>query len=48
MAMPLQTWEEARPWAVAIKEEILARHMPPWSAERGYGAFANDGALTPR
>ena len=24
MAAPLQTWEEARPWAVAIKEEILA------------------------
>ena len=22
--------------------------MPPWPAERGYGAFANDGALTPR
>jgi hypothetical protein len=48
MAMPLQKWEEARPWAVAIKEEILTRHMPPWSAERGYGAFANDGSLTPR
>jgi hypothetical protein len=48
MAMPLQTWDEARPWAVAIKEEILARHMPPWPAVRGYGAFANDGSLTPR
>ena len=22
--------------------------MPPWPAVRGYGAFANDGALTPR
>ena len=48
MAMPLQTWDETRPWAQAIKEEILSRHMPPWPAERGYGAFANDGALTPR
>ena len=48
MAMPLQTWDETRPWAIAIKEEILTRHMPPWSAVRGYGAFANDGALTPR
>ena len=48
MAMPLQTWDETRPWAIAIKEEILARHMPPWPAQRGYGAFANDGALTPR
>jgi hypothetical protein len=48
MAMSLQTWDEARPWAIAIKEETLARHMPPWPAERGYGTFANDGALTPR
>src|SRR5688572_21401975 len=48
MAVPIQTWDETRPWAVAIKEEILARHMPPWPAVRGYGAFANDGALTPR
>jgi hypothetical protein len=48
MAMPLQTWDETRPWAQAIKEEILSKHMPPWPAERGYGAFANDGALTPR
>jgi hypothetical protein len=48
MAMPLQTWEETRPWAQAIKEEILSKHMPPWTAERGYGAFANDGGLTPR
>jgi hypothetical protein len=48
MAMPLQTWDETRPWAQAIKEEILSKHMPPWAAERGYGTFANDGALTPR
>ena len=26
---------DARPWAVAIKEEVLARRMPPWPAERG-------------
>jgi hypothetical protein len=48
MAMPLGTYPEARPWAVAIKEEILARKMPPWPAERGYGEFANDGGLTQR
>jgi hypothetical protein len=47
MAMPLGTWAEARPWAVAIKEEVLGRRMPPWPAERGYGAFANDLSLTP-
>ncbi len=48
LAMSLATFEEARPWAVAIKEEILERRMPPWSAERGYGAFANDLSLTTR
>ncbi len=48
MAMPLQTYAEVRPWAIAIKEEILARRMPPWPAERGYGAFANDVSLTLR
>ena len=48
MAMALQSYAEVRPWAVAIKEEILARKMPPWPAEKGYGAFANDLSLTQR
>jgi hypothetical protein len=48
MAMSLGTYAEARPWAVAIKEEVLARQMPPWPAETGYGQFANDGGLTTR
>jgi hypothetical protein len=48
LAMPLVTYGDARPWAEAIKEETLARRMPPWPAERGYGAFANDIGLTPR
>jgi len=48
MAMPLVTFDQARPWAEAIKEEALARRMPPWPAERGYGAFSNDIGLTPR
>ena len=48
MAMPLDTYAQARPWAVAIKEEVLARRMPPWPAQRGYGDFANDISLTTR
>lgn len=48
LAMSLATYEEARPWAIAIKEEILGRRMPPWPAERGYGEFANDVGLTNR
>jgi hypothetical protein len=48
LAMPLGTYAETRPWAEAIKEEALARRMPPWPAERGFGVFANDLGLTPR
>ena len=48
VAMALTTYKEARPWAVAIKEEILEREMPPWSAAGGYGHFANDMSLTAR
>jgi hypothetical protein len=43
----LMTYAEARPWAVAIKEEILRRRMPPWGAIKGFGEFRNDAALTP-
>jgi hypothetical protein len=45
-AMPLLTYQDARPWAKAIKEEVLERRMPPWGAVKGYGDFRNDAALT--
>src|SRR5262245_48168686 len=45
-AFSLMTYAEARPWAVAIKEEVLARRMPPWGAIKGFGEFRNDQALT--
>ena len=45
--MPLTTYEEARPWAKAIKEEVLARRMPKWHVVRGYGDFSNDPSLSP-
>ncbi len=48
VSVPLTTYREARPWAVAIKEEILERKMPPWGAASGYGHFANDMSLTGR
>ena len=46
-AFSLMTYAEARPWTVAIKEEILRRRMPPWGAIKGFGEFRNDTALTP-
>lgn len=48
VSMSLTTYREARPWAVAIKEEILQKKMPPWSAVTGYGHFSNDVSLTAR
>lgn len=46
-AFSLVTYKDARPWAEAIKEEVLARRMPPWGAVKGFGDFRNDQALTP-
>ena len=45
--MPLTTYDQVRPWAPAIREQILSRRMPKWHAARGYGAFLNDPGLTP-
>jgi hypothetical protein len=48
IAMSLTTYTDARPWARAIREEILDREMPPWQAVQGYGHFANDISLNTR
>ena len=45
-AFSLVTFDEARPWAKAIKEEVLNRRMPPWGAVKGFGDFKNDPSLT--
>ena len=45
--MSLATYEEARPWARAIREEVMTRRMPKWHAVRGYGDFSNDPSLSP-
>lgn len=48
LGVALTTYENTRPWARAIEEEVLRRHMPPWRAVPGYGQFANDVGLTNR
>ena len=48
IVMSLATYEEARPWAKAIKEELLEKRMPPWHAVKGYGDFRNTPPLTQR
>ncbi|MBI3650096.1 MAG: cytochrome c [Acidobacteria bacterium] len=44
----LATYDEARPWAKAIKEEMLERRMPVWHVVKGYGEFRNAPRLTQR
>jgi hypothetical protein len=43
--MPLLTWQDARPWAKAIRNAVVSRKMPPWFADPRYGHFANDPSL---
>jgi len=45
-AFPLMTYQDAQPHAVAIKESVLARRMPPWGAVKGFGDFRNDQGLS--
>ncbi len=45
-AFSLLTYQDARPWAAAIKEEVLERRMPPWGAVKGFGEFRDDRGLT--
>lgn len=44
--MALTSYALARPWAKAIKEEVLERRMPPWGAVDGFGDLAGDISLT--
>jgi hypothetical protein len=44
--MSLLSYEDAVPWARAIKVRVLAREMPPWPADPRYGKFRNEHRLT--
>jgi mono/diheme cytochrome c family protein len=44
--MSLMTYDDARPYARAIKQKVLARQMPPWGADPAYGTFRNDPRLS--
>ncbi len=44
--MSLLTYQEARPWAKAIKAAVLQKQMPPWYADPRYGHFSNDMSLS--
>src|SRR5258706_3305973 len=44
--MPLLTYQQARPWAKAIKTAVLTGKMPPWPADPHFGKFSNDRSLS--
>ncbi|HLH39159.1 MAG TPA: hypothetical protein VKX39_08430 [Bryobacteraceae bacterium] len=46
--MPLLTYEQARPWAKAIRGAVALGKMPPWHATQERGVFANDRRLSDR
>ena len=43
--MALLTYQQARPWARAIKTQVAQRSMPPWHADPRFGHFLNDRSL---
>ncbi len=47
-SFPLTRYKEVRPWAKAIKNEVLNRRMPPWNAVKGFGHFKDDLSLSER
>src|SRR5260221_10609812 len=42
----LLNYQQARPWAKAMKEAVLMKKMPPWFADPHYGKFSNDRSLS--
>jgi Copper type II ascorbate-dependent monooxygenase, C-terminal domain len=44
--MPLLTYEQARPYAAAIREALQTHKMPPWGATSAAVKFSNDPSLS--
>jgi hypothetical protein len=44
--MSLLTYQDARPWAKAIRQRVAERTMPPWFADPAHGEFSNDLRLS--
>ncbi|HEU5117517.1 MAG TPA: redoxin domain-containing protein, partial [Isosphaeraceae bacterium] len=44
----LRTYDDARRWAVSIREVVEDRRMPPWHADPRFGHFSNDRHLSPQ
>jgi len=46
--MAFGSYQETRPWAMAIKSAVLSKKMPPWFADPRYNHFSNERKLTPQ
>jgi hypothetical protein len=44
--MSLISYKEVRPWSKSIKQRVVERSMPPWSADPHHGKFSNDPTLS--
>ena len=46
--MSLLTYQDVRPWARSIKQQVVQRNMPPWYIDRAVGIrhFKNDPSLS--
>src|SRR5437588_2144862 len=38
--MPLLSYQDARPWAKAIRAAVLSGKMPPWTPDPHFGKFS--------
>jgi hypothetical protein len=46
--MALISYQDARPWSKSIREKVVKKEMPPWSADPARSVkFRNDPSLTP-
>lgn len=43
----LLTYDDAHDWSAMIREVVVQRRMPPWSADPRHGKFKNDLRLAP-
>ncbi len=44
--MSFRNYQEVRPWAKAIKQQVATHAMPPWDADPAIDKFSNDRRLT--
>lgn len=47
-SFPLESYEQTWLRRRGMRDQVIARHMPPWPAVAGYGQFVNENSLTLR